>query len=232
MDIISIMRGLSVAAVPIVLAITLHEYAHGWAANKLGDPTAKSQGRLTLNPIAHIDPVGTIIVPIAIFIMSSGQFMFGSAKPVPVNFNNLQNPKRDMALVAVAGPAANIIISMASLLVLQILSKIFLGGDSTLSKSTTMILNPIFMMLEYSFRFNVFLAAFNLIPIPPLDGGRIAVSLLPARQAYEYSKLEPYGFFIVLILWALGLAKYIIAPIQQLILFIINVFFVIIGRIF
>ncbi len=229
MDIVAILKGLTIAALPIILAITMHEVAHGWTAYKLGDPTAKSMGRLTLNPLAHIDPVGTVLLPIILFILSKGTFMFGSAKPVPVNFNNLRNPKRDMALVAAAGPFANVLISIISLVILRVLEHIFVGN--TIGNGSQMVLVPVFGMLEYSIIFNIFLAAFNLLPIPPLDGGRIVVSLLPHRQAYEFSKVEPYGIFIVLILWFTGIAKYIIAPIQIFIVFIVEGVSTILGRI-
>ncbi|MBF0171799.1 MAG: site-2 protease family protein [Nitrospinae bacterium] len=204
----------------------MHEVAHGWVAYKLGDPTAKSMGRLTLNPIAHIDPFGTVLLPLILFIATSGKFMFGSAKPVPVNFNNLRNPKRDMALVAAAGPAANVLISILSIILLKLLGRIF--ATVNMSGVVAMVAVPVISMLQYSVAFNIFLAAFNLLPIPPLDGGRIAVSLLPYKQAHWLSRVEPYGIFIVLILWSLGIARYIIDPIQAFIFFIVDIF----GRIF
>lgn len=210
-----------------MVAITFHEIAHGFVAYKLGDPTAKIMGRLTINPLAHIDPVGTIIMPLMLFILSKGRFMFGSAKPVPVNFGNLRNPRRDTALVAVAGPAANVLIAFLSILILIVSYKLLpLFSDAFISNR---IITPIQLMLEYSVSFNIFIAAFNLLPIPPLDGGRIATSLLPTRHAYEFSKLEPYGIFIVLALWVLGIANYIIAPLEYLIKLVLQIFLIPFG---
>ncbi len=228
MDPLQIVSGLIIAALPIIIAITFHEIAHGWVADKLGDPTAKLMGRLTINPFAHIDLFGTIIVPAMLFILSKGAFIFGTAKPVPVNFNNLRNPRRDSALVSVAGPATNVIIATISIILLVLCLKIFPPSfyESSIGGR---ILIPFLQMLKYSISFNVFIAALNLLPIPPLDGGRIVVSLLPHRHAYQFSKIEPYGFIIVLILWFTGIAHYIIAPIQLLIRYIINIFLIPFG---
>lgn len=228
MDFTSLARQLIIAAIPILIAITFHEVAHGFAANKLGDPTAKMMGRLTLNPIAHIDLVGTIIVPIMLFIFSNGTFIFGSAKPVPVNFNNLRHPRRDSALVSAAGPATNVIIAFASILLFILLYKI-----SPQSPSSPFIIQkimiPLSIMLQYSITFNIFIAAFNLLPVPPLDGGRIVTSLLPTKHSYQFSKLEPYGILIVLALWFTGIAYYIIVPIQTFIKLIIQIFLIPFG---
>ncbi|MBF0516530.1 MAG: site-2 protease family protein, partial [Nitrospirae bacterium] len=216
MDIISILRNLTVAAIPILVAITFHEVAHGWVADKLGDPTARSMGRLSFNPLAHIDPVNTVIMPIVLFVVSNGTFIFGGAKPVPVDYRNLSNPRRDSAVVSAAGPVMNIALAIVSMIVFRILYKTLphFGDDSDFLLSK--IIPPVMQMLQYGFYFNIFLAAFNLIPIPPLDGGRIAISLLPPKQAYFYSRLEPYGLFIVIILWMSGLARVIIYPIKTL----------------
>ncbi|MBF0608722.1 MAG: site-2 protease family protein [Candidatus Magnetobacterium sp. LHC-1] len=230
MDIVQILRSLSVAALPILIAITFHEVAHGWVADKRGDPTAKEMGRLTLNPIAHIDLMGTIIMPIMLFILSSGSFIFGSAKPVPVNFGRLKNPRVDAALVSAAGPGANIVIATVSIVLIAVIARLYPStheADSMFSK----VLIPVEQMLRYSVYFNVFLAAFNLIPIPPLDGGRIVVSLLPYRQAYQYSRIEPYGILIVLALWVTGMAQYIITPIQKVVQFLIGMILMPLGRI-
>ncbi|MBF0538317.1 MAG: site-2 protease family protein [Nitrospirae bacterium] len=230
MDVVNILRSLSVAALPILIAITFHEVAHGWVANRRGDPTAKEMGRLTLNPIAHIDLMGTIIMPIMLFVLSNGSFIFGSAKPVPVNFGRLKNPRVDAALVSAAGPGANIIIATLSIVLLVIMTKLYPAPhphDTLLS----IILIPVGQMLQYSVYFNVFLAAFNLIPIPPLDGGRIVVCALPYRQAYLYSRIEPYGILIVLALWATGMAQYIITPIQKVVQFLIGMILMPLGRI-
>ncbi len=227
MDTVDIVRQLLLAAPAILVAITFHEIAHGFVAYRLGDPTAKIMGRLTINPLAHIDPVGTIIMPLMLFILSKGRFMFGSAKPVPVNFNNLRRPRRDSALVAIAGPATNVAIAFVSILLLVVSYKLLpMFSDAFISNR---IITPIQLMLEYSVSFNIFIAAFNLLPIPPLDGGRIATSLLPSRHAYEFSKLEPYGIFIVLALWFLGIANYIISPIEYLIKLILQIFLIPFG---
>jgi Zn-dependent protease len=223
LDFISVARQLLIAAIPILIAITFHEVAHGLVANKLGDPTAKIMGRLTLNPIAHIDPIGTIIVPIVLFIFSKGTFIFGTAKPVPVNFNNLRHPRRDSAIVSAAGPATNIIIAFASILLFILVYKISLLSPSPTFVSQKIII-PFKIMLQYSISFNIFIAAFNLIPVPPLDGGRIVTSLLPPKHSYQFSKLEPYGILIVLGLWFTGIANYIIVPIQIFIEIIIRIF--------
>jgi len=223
LDFISVARQLLIAAIPILIAITFHEVAHGFVANKLGDPTAKMMGRLTLNPIAHIDPIGTIIVPIMLFIFSNGTFIFGTAKPVPVNFNNLRYPRRDSALVSAAGPATNIIIAFASILLFIFVYKLSLLSTSPTFVSQKIIV-PLKIMLQYSISFNIFIAAFNLIPVPPLDGGRIVTSLLPPKHSYQFSKLEPYGILIVLGLWFTGIAHYIIVPIQTFIELIIRIF--------
>jgi len=227
LDFTSIVQKLIIAAIPILVAITFHEVAHGFVANKLGDPTAKMMGRLTLNPIAHIDPIGTIIVPVMLFILSNGAFIFGTAKPVPVNFYNLKRPRRDTALVSAAGPATNIMIAFISILLYILIQVIFPPPSS--SAFNQKIMTPLVMMIQYSISFNIFIAAFNLFPVPPLDGGRIATSLLPTKYAYHFSKLEPYGILIVLGLWFTGIAHYIIVPIQTFIEIIIQIFLIPFG---
>jgi Zn-dependent protease len=215
LDFASIVQHLIIAAIPILVAITFHEVAHGFVANKLGDPTAKMMGRLTLNPLAHIDPIGTIIVPVMLFILSNGAFIFGTAKPVPVNFYNLKRPRRDSALVSAAGPTTNIMIAFISILFYILIQVIFPPSSS--SAFNQKLMTPLVMMTQ-------FIAAFNLFPVPPLDGGRIATSLLPPKYAYHFSKLEPYGILIVLGLWFTGIAHYIIVPIQAFIEIIIRIF--------
>lgn len=227
MDFTSTARQLIIAAIPILIAITFHEVAHGFVANRLGDPTAKMMGRLTLNPIAHIDPIGTIIVPIMLFIFSNGAFIFGTAKPVPVNFHNLRNPRRDSAFVSAAGPATNVIIAFASILLFILIHKISPSPSPTFFSQK--IMTPLSIMLQYSISFNIFIAAFNLLPVPPLDGGRIVTSLLPTKHSYQFSKLEPYGILIVLVLWFTGIAHYIIVPIQAFIKLIISIFLIPFG---
>ena len=172
--------------VPVVFAITLHEAAHGYVARMFGDRTAEMLGRITLNPIKHIDPVGTIAVP-AILFFAGSPFLFGWAKPVPVNFGNLRNPKRDMLWVAAAGPVANLVMALLWALVYKVS-----GASQALDGAAFL------KMADIGIRINLMLMALNLLPIPPLDGGRIAVSVLPQRAAYAWSRLEPYGLFIII----------------------------------
>jgi Zn-dependent protease len=183
-----LIQTIAVYALPVLFAITLHEAAHAYAAKYLGDSTAYMLGRMSLNPIKHIDPLGTIAVPILLYFATSGAFVFGYAKPVPVHFGNLRNPKRDMAWVALAGPAANFFMAILWVIMLYLLP-------------VMQVNEPFFYeMAKAGWLINLVMFAFNLFPVPPLDGGRIAVSLLPNRLAYRYSQLEPYGFFIVMAL--------------------------------
>ncbi len=215
-----IIRQIAITALPILIAIILHEVAHGFVANKLGDPTAKMLGRLTLNPIAHIDVFGTIVMPLLLFILTSGQFVFGYAKPVPINPYNFKNPKRDMAISAAGGPATNILLAIFSVLVLKyavIPASAFVPGDVVAK-----VLKPLVAMLTASVSINVILASFNLIPIPPLDGGRVLMGVLPHKQAAALGKIEPFGMIIVLVLVATGMASYIIMPLIRLFLGLIG----------
>ena len=173
-------------ALPVLFSITVHEAAHGYAARHFGDSTAAMMGRLTLNPLKHIDPIGTILMPLMLYFATSGAFVFGYAKPVPVNFANLRNPKRDMIWVALAGPASNFIQAIFWALILGIL--IASGVDERF----------FLKMAQAGILVNLVMWAFNLFPLPPLDGGRVLVGLLPYKQAMAVSKLEPYGFFIVM----------------------------------
>ncbi len=187
-DIASIVNGIVVIGVPAVLAITLHEAAHGFAALAFGDPTAKEHGRLSLNPIRHIDPFGTIILPAMLWI-SGTQFLFGWAKPVPVDFSRLRHPKADSVWVAGAGPAMNILLALICALLLHLVPK---------TSSEDIGLIP--QMLLYGIQINVLLAVFNMLPIPPLDGGRVAVGILPMNLARPLARLEKYGMVILLAL--------------------------------
>jgi Zn-dependent protease len=177
---------ISIWAIPVLIAITFHEAAHGWAAWKLGDPTAKMLGRVTFNPIKHVDPMGTLVIPGMLLVMGA-PFLFGYAKPVPVIIGRLGKPRRDMVLVAAAGPGINILLACASALLLNVLPLI--SGDFQ---------QWFALVLEKSILINLILATFNMIPLPPLDGGRIAVGLLPERLARPLAQMERYGFFILL----------------------------------
>lgn len=215
-DINIMLQNIAVMAIPVVFAITLHEAAHGWVAYKFGDPTAKYQGRLTLNPLAHIDPFGTIILPLLSFIFAG--FVIGAAKPVPVNFHNLRNPKRDMIWVAAAGPGINLLMALGCGILFQALLLFAAKGLMSRSNLLSIILLPIILMLKEGIKWNVVLAIFNLIPIPPLDGSRILVGLLPQRQAETLSRLEPYGLLIItflVFLNPLGFMSQIIWPIMS-----------------
>lgn len=198
----SLIQTIAVAALPVIFAITLHEAAHGYAARYFGDPTAWQMGRISLNPVRHIDLVGTIIIPAAILLFSGGTFLFGYAKPVPVDFTRLRNPKKDMFWVALAGPGANLFMAVcwAAMLKLAWLmpSNMFTVPLSEMSK-IGIIVNCVLMVL-------------NLFPLPPLDGGRIAVSLLPHRWAWQFAKIEPWGFPILLLLLFTGILSTIMNP--------------------
>jgi Zn-dependent protease len=196
---------LSYVALPLIFAMVFHEYAHGWVANHYGDSTARLEGRLTLDPRAHIDPFGTILLPLLCLFFSPG-FFIGYARPVPVIPWNLRNPRRDMALVAAAGPGMNLLLAIISAIVLSVIVAIdpsaaeSVRGASAQGDLSGMILVPLVWMCWFSVQINLVLMVFNLVPIPPLDGGRILVSLLPPRQAETLSRLEPYGMLIIFLL--------------------------------
>ncbi|MBP6305127.1 MAG: site-2 protease family protein [Giesbergeria sp.] len=205
MEITPLIQTILIYALPVLFAITVHEAAHGYAARYYGDHTADRLGRITLNPLKHIDPVGTIVMPLVLYIATSGAFLFGYAKPVPVNFGNLRNPKRDMVWVALAGPASNFFQAVGWKLLLIVL--VVSGVEE-----------PFFVeMAQGGVLVNLVMWAFNLFPLPPLDGGRILVGLLPYKQAHQVSRIEPYGFFIVMALVLAGVVTSIwLLPLMQL----------------
>lgn len=220
MDFTTIVRQIIILAFPLLIAITFHEFSHAFVANRLGDPTARIMGRLTLNPIAHIDLIGTILMPLMLIILTSGQFVFGYAKPVPINTMNFRNPKRDMAISAAAGPATNILLATLSILILKfVITPLSFLLPEALSK---IVIRPLEMVLASSVTVNAILAAFNMIPVPPLDGGRVLIGLLPYRQAILFSKIEPFGFIIILILIVTGIAYYFTMPLVNLFLMLLR----------
>lgn len=204
-------------ALPVLAAIILHEIAHGIVAYLLGDPTAARMGRLTLNPLPHIDPVGTVLLPL-LLVVTHAPFLFGYARPVPVNFANLRNPKRDMIYVAAAGPLMNIILAVASAVVFRQLLQVRLPAEGALSGFFIATLTPIAMMARNSVIINVVLAVFNLLPILPLDGGRVLAGFLPRAQAIAFARLEPFGFLIVIVLLATNVLDNVIGPVIGLFL--------------
>jgi len=203
-----LIQTIAIYAIPVIFAITLHEAAHGYVARMLGDPTAEQAGRITLNPVRHIDPVGTLLVPVAILLMSKLMggpgMLFGWAKPVPVDFGRLRRPKKDMLWVALAGPAANLF--MAILWVISM--RLFLAGGIQEGYW--------YQMAMAGINVNLVLMALNLLPVPPLDGGRIVFSLLPNRLAWQYSRIEPYGLMIVLLLLVTDVLWVLMRPFMEM----------------
>jgi len=209
MEELSTIQKIAVTALPLVFAIILHEVAHGWVAYRLGDPTAKAAGRLTLNPISHIDLFGTIIMPMLLLILKAP--VFGYAKPVPINPHYFRNPKRDMALSSLAGPATNMLMALFFTFILRILLPVFEGNIPENAWSWFVV--PIAYMSFYGVLINIALGVLNMIPIPPLDGSRIVYWLLPDKLGTTYYRLEPFGIFILLALMATNILGMIIMPI-------------------
>jgi Zn-dependent protease len=220
-DLAGLIQVIALAAIPITFAITLHEAAHGYAARHFGDYTAHNAGRISLNPLKHIDPIGTIAVPLLILVtsklMGTGGILFGWAKPVPVNFGQLRHPKRDMLWVAAAGPGANLLMACFWALIYKLADHVPLEFFSV----------PLKVMAVGTSQFpggigiNIVLMILNLFPLPPLDGGRIAVSLLPGEMAWRFARIEPYGFIILLMLLFTGVLGAILSPFYRLALRVI-----------
>ena len=198
---LTVIQEIVIWALPVLFAITLHEVAHGWVAKQLGDPTAQMLGRITLNPIKHIDPVGTVLVPLLLLVLP-GNFLFGWAKPVPITPQNLRNPRRDMAIVALAGPTANFIMA----LLWAIIARAAVWLDEPF------LTNPLVLMGFAGIAINLVLMILNLIPLPPLDGGRIVSNLLPPRTSAKYDLVEPYGFMILVLLLMTGILGGLLSP--------------------
>jgi len=206
MEGLTLIQKLAIFVLPMIFAITVHEAAHGWMAKRLGDRTAEMLGRVTLNPLKHIDPIGTVLVPLGLYLVTG--FMFGWAKPVPVNWRNLNHPKRDMGYVALAGPAANLLMALIWAIMVYV-------GAATMQSFDWLAL-PLLLMGVAGVLINSVLMALNLLPILPLDGGRVLYSLLPPRQAQVYSRMESFGLIIVVVLLATGLLGVILWPVVGL----------------
>ena len=206
MDILNHVQILAVLVLPVLFAITVHEAAHGWAAGYLGDRTARMLGRVTLNPLKHIDPIGTVVVPLATFFLTG--FLFGWAKPVPVDVRNLHNPRRDMALVALAGPGANLLMAILWGLVIQLALALW--------NVSPWLAQPLAYMGAAGVLINVLLMVLNLFPLLPLDGGRVLNALLPRHLAMSFSRLEPYGLILLVVLLVSGVLGTLLGPLVNL----------------
>lgn len=213
MQLDNLIQTISLAAIPVLFAITLHEAAHGYVARHFGDMTAYQQGRISLNPMRHIDPIGTILLPL--LTLAIGGILFGWAKPVPVNFSALRHPKKDMLWVAIAGPASNLLMALGWALLYKLA---WMNPDSYFAE-------PMMGMAEWGIKINAVLLVLNLLPLPPLDGGRVAVSLLPYRQAIQLSKIEPYGMFILIFLAMTPILGMVLMPLVQLVYRLLSLLF-------
>ena len=208
MQSLTIIQKIAMMAIPMLFAITVHETAHGWVAEKFGDKTARMLGRITLNPIKHIDPIGTVALPLLMFLFT--QFLFGWAKPVPVDWRNFRNPRRDMGIVALAGPVSNLLMALLWSLVVK--------AGELIYPSFSWLGLPLIYMGGIGVFFNAILMALNLIPIPPLDGSRVLNIFLSPKQSLVYSRLEPFGIFIVIGLLASGILGKILWPVIQFVI--------------
>lgn len=214
-DLATTIQYIAVAAIPLIFAITVHETAHGWVADKLGDHTARAMGRLTFNPIPHIDPVGTILVPV-VMMLTTG-FIFGWAKPVPVDLRNLNDPRRDWAIISIAGPLSNLLMAMIWMMLLNL--------SFLLPASASAISLPLIEMAWIGVLFNIILMVLNLIPLPPLDGSRVLGWLLPPRLAMQLDRVEPYGIFILIGLLYFGFWQAVMEPVTKFFISLIATMF-------
>lgn len=216
MNDLSTIQTIAVWIIPVLFAVTLHEVAHGWVASLFGDQTARLSGRLTINPVRHIDPVGTVLVPLTLMILTHFQFIFGWAKPVPVDQRNMSHPQRDMAIVAMAGPLANIAMAFFWGMIAKIGVMVDAGDHHWVA---------LIYMGAAGIQINVILAVLNLIPLPPLDGSNILIGMLPRRAAYQYSRITPYGFIILLVLMFSGVLSKIMMPMVYLLINLVGTVF-------
>lgn len=211
MEELHLIQKIVVMALPLVFAIVLHEVAHGWVADKLGDHTARDMGRLTLNPIPHIDLFGTIMMPLLLFYLTNGRMVFGYAKPVPINPYNFRNPKKGMAISSLAGPGVNLLMALSFAVLLRLILPAVAAVAPEQAINTVAL--PLTLMFGYGVLINVILAVLNLIPVPPLDGSRVVYWFLPENMARAYYRLEPYGMLILMALFAFRILNYIIWPV-------------------
>ncbi|MBI5142066.1 MAG: site-2 protease family protein [Nitrospirae bacterium] len=205
LDLANIIQKIAINALPLLFSVILHEVAHGWAANRLGDPTARMLGRLTLNPVPHIDPIGTVLMPL--MLLALGGPIFGYARPVPITTANFRHPTQGMAIAAAAGPAVNILLAVASVILLRLFQLVIGMSPPDIVMAAVV---PISLMLNASIIWNTYLAVFNMIPLLPLDGGRVLMGILPRKAANSFSRIEPYGFLILMILIFSGFTRHIV----------------------